>query len=362
MSRLTRREMLRTTAIASLAPALAQLGPVHAQGQAPATEEKKPGPYDDAELVDGPPPAVKDGSFTIAVFPDTQHYHRLAPNKFHEQAQWVADQAEERRIACVLHLGDITNNNRPAQWELAQAAMQRLDGRVPYFMALGNHDLGDNGMAQDRTTLFNKYFPLDSFSKLDTFGGVYDQEPEKLDNSFHLFSAGGQDYLVLALEFGPRKDVVRWANKVVENHADRAAILITHAYMYYDDTRYDFTKYGTRQRWNPHTYGVGTESQGDVNDGQELWDNLVSKHSNFIMTLNGHVLDDGLGRITTPNAAGNNVHQMLVNFQMRPSGGDGWVRLLEVSNKNKTIDVVDYSPVRNQCNVAAENKFQLELS
>ncbi len=35
----------------------------------------------------------------------------------------------------------------------------------------------------------------------------YDQEPSRLENSFHLFSAGGRDFLSLCLEFGPRKGI-----------------------------------------------------------------------------------------------------------------------------------------------------------
>jgi predicted phosphodiesterase len=50
-----------------------------------------------------------------------------------------------RNISCVLHLGDITNHNRPAEWENAVTAMQQLDGKVPYFMVPGNHDYSEKG-------------------------------------------------------------------------------------------------------------------------------------------------------------------------------------------------------------------------
>ena len=48
------------------------------------------------------------------------------------------------------------------------------------------------------------------------------------------------------------------------------------------------------------------------------------------MTINGHVLGDGLGRMTSQTNGGTDVMQMLVNSQMKPSGGDGWLRLLEI--------------------------------
>jgi hypothetical protein len=194
------------------------------------------------------------------------------------------------------------------------------------------------------------------------FGGTYDKEPERLENSYHLFSAEGRDFVVIALEFGPRKDVVRWANEVAAKHKDRAAILITHAYMYYDDTRYDWKKYADKQTWNPHNYPVAKTTADDVCDGEELWQNLITKHENFILTLNGHVLKDGLGRLTTATPSGRSIEQILVNFQMRPNGGDGWLRLLEFQPDGKTVSVCDYSPTRGQRNEGQSNKFTFQLA
>ena len=51
------------------------------------------------------------------------------------------------------------------------------------------------------------------FEKMPTFGGVF--EAGKLDNSFHLARIGKRDWIVLALEIGPRDEVVRWANQVL---------------------------------------------------------------------------------------------------------------------------------------------------
>ena len=96
--------------------------------------------------------------------------------------------------------------------------------------------------------------------------------------------------------------------------------------------------------------------------GEELWQSLISKHDNFILTLNGHVLGDGLGRITSAAPDGRNVHQMLVNFQMRPKGGDGWLRLLEFRPDGTTMQVYDYSPTLNQHNTSPQNQFVVTLS
>lgn len=357
MNDFTRRRFLRqTTALAVLSPGLALKG---AADTPPAVDSPKPpvpGPYDDAKLIMGAPPLPEEEAFTIVALPDTQNYSEKYPEIYEAQTRWIVEQQKARNIACVLHLGDITNQNTPEQWENAARAMKILDGKVPYFMAPGNHDYGQKGNAADRTTHLNTYFPLSSFQGRPTFGGVYPAEPDRMDNSYHLFSAGGRDFLVLCLEFGPRRDVVRWANGIVKQHAAREAILVTHVFMYDDDTRYDWAKYGDKQTWNPHDYGMAKASGGDVLDGEELWRELVSPNSNFIFTINGHVLHDGLGRLSSAARGDREVLQMLVNFQMRPNGGDGWLRLIEM-RPDRTMHICDYSPTRNERNESAQNKF-----
>lgn len=347
----SRRDVLKAGGSLALTSAVAKMTPAGFADD----------PYEDAVLKDGEPARISKGSFTIAVLPDTQNYSERYPETYLAQTNWIVENREARNIACVLHLGDITNNNAPNEWVNAERAMKRLDEKVPYFLSLGNHDYSQGGKCSDRSTLANHYFPVSHFQGQPTFGGTYDQEPDRIENSYHLFSAEGRKFLVLSLEFGPRKDVVRWANEVVAKYQDREAILITHAYMYYDDTRYDWKKHGAAQSWNPHTYPLRQDND-DIHDGEELWSSLVSRHKNFILTLNGHVLQDGLGRLTSTTADARNVHQLLVNFQMRPNGGDGWLRLLEFRADKNTLQIVDYSPTRNQHNQSPQNQFELKLS
>jgi len=100
-------------------------------------QDAKPDPYADAKLVSGEAPAMEKGSFTIAVLPDTQNYSQKFPEIFKSQTQWIAENQKARNIACVLHLGDITNNSTDKEWENAEAAMKQLDGKVRYFMVPG---------------------------------------------------------------------------------------------------------------------------------------------------------------------------------------------------------------------------------
>jgi predicted phosphodiesterase len=348
----SRRNLLKAGAALAITPALIN---------DPQSLARAADPYADGVLVAGEPPALEQGAFTIVVLPDTQNYSEKFPETYVAQTKWIVDNKAARNIASVLHLGDITNNNRPNEWENAVKAMHQLDGHVPYFMVPGNHDYSQNGGCKDRTTLLNEYFPISNLKDRPTFGGVYDKEPDRVENSYHLFEAEGRKFLVLGLEFGPRKDVLRWANEVVGKYQDRSVILITHAFIYFNETRYDWKKYGAKQNWNPHAYGVAKATQDDVSDGEEIWEQLVSKHENFILTLNGHVLGDGLGRVTTATPGGRAINQLLVNFQMRPKGGDGWLRLLEFRPDGKTVQVYDYSPTRGERNESKQNQFTMTV-
>jgi hypothetical protein len=273
-------------------------------------------------------------AFTLVALPDTQVYSLRYPGLFSAQTAWIADHVRALDIRYVFHLGDIVNNNTDLEWMRAWEAMSWLNDAVPYAIATGNHDYGPSGDASDRTTLLNDYFPFEVTRALPSFGGAYKEG--QLDNTYHLFSAGGRDFIVMALEWGPRDEVVEWANEVMHDYPERLGILIVHAYLNNNDLRYDHTDKAHPQSYNPHEYALE-----DVNDGEELWQKLVSKHR-FVMTLNGHVLGDGTGYLASKTELGNTCHQMLSNYQMRDLGGEGYLRILQIL-PNARVNVFTYS-------------------
>jgi hypothetical protein len=319
-----------------------------------------------AQVPASDPQPFVPGSWTMVVLPDTQNYVASSTNApiFTQMTNWIVANKAARNIHMVLHEGDITNNNNDVQWARAQASMDVLNGQVPYAIVPGNHDYGSNGSANVRTTLFNNYFsysrnPLNDPVRGGTLRGWY--EFGKMDNTYHLFTANDEKYLILNLEWGPRHSVVQWADNVASAHPDRRLILLTHAYLYSDETRYDWATKGGDQLWNPHSYGTAGDP-GGTNDGQELWDKLVKRHGNFAMTFNGHVLNDQVGYLLSNGEEGNNVHQMLFNAQNDPRGGDGWLRLIEFLPDHQTVHVKTYSPFLNQWRTTSVHQFDLALS
>lgn len=298
-------------------------------------------------------------SFTIVALPDTQVYAERYPEHFHRQTEWIAAHRAELNIKFVMHLGDITEHNSRPEWSVARAAMSKLDGVVPYSLLLGNHDCGPNGRSTTRDTMLNEFFTVADAKKGKSLGGLMD--PKRLDNSFHTFEAAGRAFLVLALEWAPRDEVVEWANDVLKQHADHLTILTTHAYTYCDNTRYDWKKFGKKQSWNPHWYQIANLT-GGANDGEELWTKLVNDNPQVFMTLNGHVLYSGLGRLTSSNKAGKDVHQILVNYQMKKEGGQAYLRLIEIDPERKIIRCRSYSPSLDEYKTDPQNQFDLPLA
>jgi hypothetical protein len=225
---------------------------------------------------------------------------------------------------------------------------------VPYTVTTGNHDIGPSGNSTTRDTLLNQYFSFDRTAAWPTFGGAY--ETGKLENTYHLFSAGGRDYIVISLEWGPRDIVLQWADDVMNRYPHRYGILVTHAYLNNNDRRYDITDTGHPQDFNPHQYGT----PGGVNDGEEMWQKLVRKHA-FVMTLNGHVLGDGTGYLASVTDKGNTCHQMMSNYQFRAQGGEGYMRLLEFEEDARTIKVYTYSPLYDSFLVEPDQTYTITL-
>jgi hypothetical protein len=294
--------------------------------------------------------------FKLVLMPDTQTYSRSFPEIFNSQAGWIAGKADS--ISFVLHQGDVTDNNSIEHWKIAANAFSIMEGKVPFTFVPGNHDIGTNGNSDIRNTdLMNGFMPFNKYSRAKNFGGYF--EKGKMDNTWHTFKAGGIKWLIISLEFGPRNSVVNWAKVIVEKHPGHKVIFNTHAYMYSDNKRIS-KRHG--HVWSPHDYGVGREKGPDaVNDGEELWEKLISKYPNVMFVFSGHVLNDGAGTLVSTGEHGNKVYQMLANYQEGVTntvkGGNGYLRILTLNPKAHTVAVQTYSPYTNQYKTAKDHQF-----
>jgi hypothetical protein len=304
-----------------------------------------------------PPPgesALTDGAWSLVILPDTQIYAQNYPGIFFAQTSWILDNLRKRNIRFVVGLGDITNVNSIPEWKVARSAYDIIHGRVPYALVPGNHDYGPGGNSSTRDTYLNEYLPYSRYAGLPSFGGSKD--PGTVENTYHLFEAGGVKWIVICFEWAPRDSTIQWAHSVLDLYPDRKAILVSHAIMNNNDLRYNIADTVNPQTYNPHLYST----PGPVNDGEELWQKLTRRR-NFVMTLSGHVLGDGTGFRIDNNDAGQPVAQMLINYQFRNLGGEGYLRILEFQPNGHTVRVTSYSPLYNRFLLTADQNFQFEL-
>lgn len=299
--------------------------------------------------------AEDETSFTVVVLPDTQYYAAAHPEILEAQAQWIVRRRKPDRIALVVHEGDIVDADETRQWETAPRSLHQLDGVVPYVLSAGNHDYRRQGAVISRETSINAYFPAAGFARTPWFKGTF--APGHIENSFELVDTPTGAWLILSLEFGPRDAVLAWADQIAKRYRETPAILVTHAYLYSDDTRYDHVS-RPGQLWNPH--GYFPDGDGAVNDGEEIWRKLVSKNDNIQFVVCGHDLADGVGRLTSARPDGTTVHQLLANYQTGALGGEGYLRLMRFFPDERKVAVRTYSPYTGRFKTEPDNQFTLD--
>lgn len=286
--------------------------------------------------------------FTIVALPDTQNYSRYFPEIFRAQTQWIADHVQDQNIKLVLGLGDIVDNGSDmTQWQNADAAVHILDGHVPYFMAIGNHDYANSKPAARTAGAqgFNQFFGPSRYSNASWYRGNYQGSNE---NFYGVVNINGRAFLILVLEYSPRDAALAWADGILKANQDKEAIIVTHSFTFTDNTRMSRCDANSAA-----SFGVG----GD-NDGEDVWWKLVRKYANVRMVLSGHVnTGDGTGHRIDLGANGNLVNQMLSDYQSEPQGGGGYLRILKISPLKNQISVTTYSPYLNSFKTDDHNQF-----
>ncbi|TDW54908.1 LamG-like jellyroll fold domain-containing protein [Kribbella pratensis] len=259
--------------------------------------------------------------FTLAIVPDTQYQFdqdRGDPAPLTATFNWLIDNRTDENIVFMAHLGDVTENALAMEFAQADPVFKILDrARFPYSVLAGNHDIDGS---KDDTRGPSPY--LDTFSPrrfrwMPTYGG----STANGYNSYHVFRAGGRQWLLLAMDWRPSDASFAWARDVIAKHPKLPVILTTHEIVYADAG--DPTAYFSDQ-------------------GNRVWDQLIDGNDQIFITMNGHYWPPG--RVTRKNAAGNDVHLHITNYQDRFYGGSGMVRLYHFDLARNTIDVETISP------------------
>lgn len=304
--------------------------------------------------------------FSIILIPDTQNYTRKeAPtgedNIYTREMKWIKNNEKKENIRAAIHLGDITEGNKDSEWEVADYAHKTyLDkSTVPYAISTGNHDYGwsYSNVTRERSQI-NKYFgkKTERFIDKDWFhASPYE------GNSYITFAVGNIKFLVLALEFGTRKDVVCWADELIKKYPDHYVIVETHNYLTHEPAeKLSTSVHGTNgysgNAYMPNaTHGCG---------GYDLYHELVARHNNVILAVSGHEGESAWRQKTAFN--GNTVTEMVVDYQDELpcteksvnlctasckhalNGGNGWLRQLIFDPKTNTVQGKSITVLENK--------------
>ena len=309
-----------------------------------AAKAKAPAPPVPGGLTREEPASPREaGDFTIVVLPDTQFYTSERNGgqaaMFVAQAEWIISNRVSRNIAYVATEGDISNDGSGVvtQWRNATNALYRLEDPVrtglpdgiPYGAVVGNHDTYNGG-----TGRFNEYFGVGHFAGHAYYGGHYGTNN---DSHVDLFSAGGQDFIVLALTMaaGSNSAVMQWADGVLASNANRRAIVVTHSLL------------------NPAPW---PEPASWTKEGPSIFQTMA-RHPNVFLMLCGHRHGEGRRHETVGDRA---IDIVLADYQASVNGGNGYLRLLEVSPARKTLTVKTFSPWAGMWATNAASFFTLD--
>jgi hypothetical protein len=265
---------------------------------------------------------------------------------------WIVAERDRQGIGLVVQVGDLTDSNKHSEWKRVRQAFRALDGVVPYVVTVGNHDLGHWAPGATRRTEINRYFHIED-NPLNESVFVGSWLKGCLENSASRVMLGNSEWLVIALEFGPREGALNWANRVLAAHSDLPALLVTHEYVdHLSLLQTGQVQHSRPETYNsPYAYSLAGEP-GGVNCGEEIWHKLVKQHPQLRAVVCGHHRPfkrnwftgkcrptRGLAQAHRVDyrADGSRVDQIMFNAQWAERGGNGWLMMLHPSADGRSV-------------------------
>lgn len=321
-------------------------------------------------------PQLEDtASFSMILVPDPQSYTKFAANQplFDLQTAWIAQNQHRLNIKSALFTGDMVEQGNKLvstglphplngdqtsrqQWEAVGRALARLDGRLPYIVCQGNHDVGylaaENRFSMQPDYIYPERNPMWATCMVATapdHRGIHTME----NAAFEFTDPHWGPLLVVAFEFAPRDETLEWAAGLIssERFRNHRVIVLTHSFL---NTKGNVIQ-SERYELTPRNWPA------------QVWDKLIAPSRNIAMVLCGHAgtpphfpdeADTPDDVDYTSNSAfriekaadGRPVPIMMFNSQTGDgewfgNGGDCWLRILEFKPDGRTVGVRTFSPL-----------------
>ncbi|MGO4692994.1 LamG-like jellyroll fold domain-containing protein [Paenibacillus sp. 2TAB26] len=258
-------------------------------------------------------PMFAQDTYTFAIIPDPQYVVQSKPEILEKQLQFIADNYVSKNIAMTVNVGDTTQSSAAKEWASADKAYKILDqANVPYIVTRGNHDLNGSGYLDTMGP--------NRFAGTEHFKGA---SPSGL-STYSIITAGSYKYMFLAVDsVGNNSSNTKerdWAKTVLNENPKMPTVIFSHNIMKIDDN--------------------GQVSEGG--QGSLFWRDLVENYDQVFMMVGGH--NSGAGLNVKKKANGNEVLQVLTDYQSDIAGGNGWTSFFEFDEKSKEIRVKTFSP------------------
>ncbi len=297
---------------------------------------------------------------------------------------WIANNAESKKIKHVFTLGDLTefssgddaelsygHTSNPQvgaeEWELIKPSIQKLDGVVPYSVIRGNHDdyqIDSFFNYEAYTKNFNGFYTGDCETDSSSTAFAQSHYTNSITNSYRLAEINGVKFIFITLDFNPTRGAVTWMDNLLTQYSDHKAIITMHSYTWRGEDALGNPKDGDLlTKLNLQRVIVGGNFHGAAPD--YIWSNCLSKHSNVIMTVSGHVGANDPFFFKQTGTNGNQVLNVLVNPQVYEDSTNedglgveptGMVFLMHFSEDGKTIRTEYYSTILDSYKVGAQSR------
>jgi len=288
-------------------------------------------------------------NFTFIALPDTQNYTSISSptDIYTRQTQWILNNEQTLNIKFVTHLGDIVNSpSSQSQWLRATDAMNLMNNQMPYGTCPGNHDIAAND-----TNYLIRFGPNPTHSSSvgrwvdpgnsQTYSWYRGASPRGY-SSYQIVTVNGRDYMFLHMDMDAPDQDLTWAAGVLTAHPKVLTMVTTHNYLAETGGSGIYGS-GTGQRGYTAQANIGTwGDRPDTNRPLDVFNAIVKPFNQVYMVICGHMF--ATYNLQKTNNAGKTVHEVVVDWQSLPNGGNGFLRIMEFRPAQNQIYNTSYSP------------------
>lgn len=259
---------------------------------------------------------------TMVTIPDVQNHSTTEHELNDVISKWIIENIETKNIISTFSVGDITQNATSTEWKWVYGSYSILNNLMPFTIALGNHDyptLTGRGAGSRDCSIYNSFWQYDEYKDINAqWGGFGVFEEGKMENCYILFESklNGEEsndkpikFILFALEYGPRDEVLEWVNIILKKYSDRNAILTTHSFKATNNM------FSGEIDGHKDTFSADFARDSSVNEAPDIIDKVINKNDNVIAVYNGHLgaSDLSYSRRTIQTNSGTDVQCTIVD-------------------------------------------------